>query len=47
VPLIKEIDEQYKELCPTEHADQLEKISAIKGLLVRGLVLPTSLYLKT
>jgi len=29
-----------------EHADQLEKITEIKSLLVRGLVLPTSLYLK-
>jgi superfamily II RNA helicase len=28
-----------------EHADQLEKIASVKGLLVRGLVLPTSLYL--
>jgi hypothetical protein len=28
-----------------EHTDQLEKITEIKGLLVRGLVLPTSLYL--
>jgi superfamily II RNA helicase len=30
-----------------EHADQLEKITEIKSLLVRGLVLPTSLYLKS
>ena len=29
-----------------EHADQLEKITEIKALLVRGLVLPTSLYLR-
>ena len=29
-----------------EHADQLEKITNIKALLVRGLVQPTSLYLK-
>ena len=29
-----------------EHADQLEKIAEVKGLLVRGLVLPTSLYLR-
>jgi superfamily II RNA helicase len=29
-----------------EHADQLEKIAEVKALLVRGLVLPTSLYLK-
>ena len=30
-----------------EHADQLEKITEIKALLVRGLVLPTSLYLRS
>jgi superfamily II RNA helicase len=29
-----------------EHADQLEKITEVKSLLVRGLVLPTSLYLR-
>jgi superfamily II RNA helicase len=29
-----------------EHADQLEKITEIKAQLVRGLVLPTSLYLR-
>jgi superfamily II RNA helicase len=29
-----------------EHADQLEKITETKALLVRGLVLPTSLYLR-
>jgi superfamily II RNA helicase len=30
-----------------EHADQLEKITEIKAQLVRGLVLPTSLYLRS
>jgi len=29
-----------------EHADQLEKITTTKALLVRGLVQPTSLYLR-
>jgi superfamily II RNA helicase len=29
-----------------EHADQLEKITETKAQLVRGLVLPTSLYLR-
>jgi hypothetical protein len=29
-----------------EHGDQLEKITTTKALLVRGIVQPTSLYLK-
>ena len=29
-----------------EHADQIEKLAALKGLVIRDLVLPESLYLR-